>query len=80
MKKQCGFTLVELLVAILITTVVLAAALGVGAVSMPDRPDPVTLPEHTTIHVTLDQSVTSRQNRSGDHFDATVSEPVVSGR
>ena len=27
--------------------------------------------------MTLDQAVTSRQNRPGDHFDATVSEPVV---
>jgi hypothetical protein len=35
------------------------------------------LPEHTTIHVTLDQALATNQSRPGDHFDATVSEPVV---
>jgi hypothetical protein len=35
------------------------------------------LPEHTAIHVTLDQALTTNQSRPGDHFDATVSEPVV---
>jgi hypothetical protein len=37
----------------------------------------MTVPELTAIHVTLDQAVASNQNRPGDHFDATVSEPVV---
>jgi hypothetical protein len=37
----------------------------------------VTLPDHTPIHVTLDQAVASDQSRPGDHFVATVSEPVV---
>jgi hypothetical protein len=57
--------------------VVLAVALGVGAATLPDRPDPVTVPERTPIHVTLDQSVTSNQNHAGDHFAATVSQAVV---
>jgi hypothetical protein len=55
----------------------LALALVVSAVTVANRPDPVTVPELTPIHVTLDQAVTSNQNRPGDHFDATVSEPVV---
>jgi hypothetical protein len=55
----------------------LAAVLGVGAASLPDRADSVTVPEHTPIHVTLDQAVTSDHNRAGDHFGATVSEAVV---
>lgn len=57
--------------------VVLAVVLGVGAASVPDRLDSVTVPEHTPIHVTLDQAVTSDHNRAGDHFGATVSEAVV---
>lgn len=57
--------------------VVLAVALGVGAASPADHSDALTLPEHTAIHVTLDQSVSSRQNRPGDTFAATVSHDVV---
>lgn len=55
----------------------LALTLVVSAATVANRPDPVTVPELTPIHVTLDQAVTSNQNRPGDHFDATVSEPVV---
>jgi hypothetical protein len=57
--------------------ILLAAALTLSASAMLDRSDPVTLPEFTAIHVTLDQAVASNQSRPGDHFDATVSEPVV---
>jgi len=57
--------------------ILLAAALTVSAAALRDRPDPVTLPEFTAIHVTLDQAVASNQSRPGDHFDATVAEPVV---
>jgi len=59
------------------TAVVLAIALGVGATTLRERNDPVTVPERTPIHVTLDQTVATDQSRSGDHFEATVSEPVV---
>jgi hypothetical protein len=38
---------------------------------------PVTLPEHTPIRVTLDQSLATDRSRPGDHFAATVSEPVI---
>src|SRR5258706_8075182 len=42
---------------------------------------PVILPEHTAIRVTLDQSLATNRSRPGDHFAATVSEPVlVDGR
>lgn len=58
--------------------VALAVALGVGAAEViGNRSKPVTMPESTAIHVTLDQAIASDQNRPGDHFDATVSEPVV---
>jgi hypothetical protein len=55
----------------------LAGALALPATSRRDKSDPVTLPARTTIHVTLDQALTSNQNRPGDRFSATVSEPVV---
>ena len=54
-----------------------ALALVVSATTLANRPDPVTVPESTPIHVTLDQAVASNQNRPGDHFDATVTEPVI---
>ncbi|HJZ65716.1 MAG TPA: hypothetical protein VKD70_15425 [Candidatus Acidoferrum sp.] len=55
----------------------LAVALVVSAATLANRPDPVTVPESTPIHVTLDQAIASNQNRPGDHFEATVTEPVV---
>lgn len=55
----------------------LAIALVVSAATLANRPDLVTVPESTPIHVTLDQAVASNQNRPGDHFEATVAEPVV---
>jgi hypothetical protein len=55
----------------------LTLALVASAVTVANRPDPVTVPELTPIHVTLDQAVTSNQSRPGDHFEATISEPVV---
>jgi hypothetical protein len=59
------------------SAILLAAALTLSAATLRDRSDPVTLPERTAIHVTLDQALASNQNKPGDHFDATVSEPVV---
>jgi hypothetical protein len=56
---------------LLAAVVALAASIGLN------RSDPVTLPDDTAVHVTLDQSVASDQNRPGDHFEATVSEPIV---
>ncbi|HYL84538.1 MAG TPA: hypothetical protein VE263_09905 [Candidatus Angelobacter sp.] len=57
--------------------VLLAAALTLSAATLRDSSAPVTLPERTEIHVTLDQALATDQSKSGDHFDATVSEPVV---
>jgi len=58
-------------------SVVAAAALTLAAATLPNRSEPVTLPENTAIHVTLDQAVSSNRSNPGDHFEATVSEPVV---
>src|SRR5713101_4177820 len=57
--------------------ILLAAALTVSAATLRDGSDPVMLPEHTAIHVTLDQALATNQSRPGDHFDATVSETVI---
>jgi hypothetical protein len=56
---------------LLATGLALASSIALG------RSDPVTLPDNTAIHVTLNQAVTSDQNRPGDHFEATVSEPII---
>ncbi|HKW33095.1 MAG TPA: hypothetical protein VJN92_08820 [Candidatus Acidoferrum sp.] len=56
-------------------TLLLAVAPAVGAAAMWGT-DPVTVPEHTTIHVTLDQTVATNE-KPGHHFRATVSKPVV---
>ena len=56
---------------------VLVAALAVGAAMRAKRPTPAMLPEETAIHVRLNQTVASDQNRPGDHFTATVSQPIV---
>ncbi len=58
-------------------TVLLAVALGFSATVYAGHPDPITIPERTRIHVTLDQSLASNKNKAGDHFQATVNEPVV---
>src|SRR5713226_10459765 len=57
--------------------ILLTAALTLSGATMRDGSDPVTLPERTAIHVTLDQALASNQSRPGDHFEATVSEPVI---
>src|SRR3989442_6465583 len=56
---------------------VLAAVLTLSAATLRDTSDPVMLPERTAIRVTLDQALATNQSRPGDHFDATVSDPVV---
>jgi hypothetical protein len=58
-------------------SLLLAAALAVAASIGLNHSDPVTLPDHTVIHVTLNQTVASDQNRPGDHFEATISEPII---
>lgn len=57
----------------------LAVALGVTAATLPKRPEAMLVPESTAIHVTLGQALASDQSKPGDHFEATVSEPVIIG-
>ena len=55
----------------------LTAALTLSAGTLRAASDSVTLPERTAIHVRLDQTVATNRSRAGDHFEATVSQPVV---
>ena len=55
--------------------VLLLAALAAGANAMWGS-DAVTVPQHTRLHVVLDQAVTT-STKPGHHFRATVSRPVV---
>jgi hypothetical protein len=57
--------------------VLLATFVGVGAATLSHRHQPVVVPDSTAIHVTLNNAIASDQNRPGDHFEATISEPVV---
>ena len=43
------------------------------------EPKPIQIAAGTEIVVTADQSVSSKVNNSGDHFDASLAEPVVVG-
>lgn len=58
------------------SAVLLAAALAGSAAMWGHSSDPVTVPEHTRIHVVLDQAV-STSMKPGHHFRTTVSKPVV---
>ena len=60
----------------------LLGAMAIGGIAFAhsrNHADPVTMPVSTSIHVTLDQALASNQSRPGDHFDATVSEPIAIG-
>jgi hypothetical protein len=57
---------------------VLGATLALAAATTRnDRVDTVIVPERTPIHVTLDQALSSNRNTAGDHFAATISQPIV---
>ncbi|MGH9713751.1 MAG: hypothetical protein ACRD5M_10690 [Candidatus Acidiferrales bacterium] len=42
-------------------------------------PHPIVIPAGTVLDVTLDQSVSSKTNNSGDNFDASLAAPVTLG-
>jgi len=60
-------------------SLLLLAGLITATAVFSGRPDPITVPEETVLHVTLDQGLASDQSRPGDHFEATVSQPVAIG-
>jgi hypothetical protein len=55
----------------------LLAGIITATAELADRHDPVTVPDETQIHVTLDQGLSSDQSRAGDRFDATISQPIL---
>src|SRR5260370_17407508 len=55
----------------------LLAGIIAAAAAISSRHDPVTVPEQTAIHFTLDQGLASDQSPPGDHFNATPSHPTV---
>lgn len=59
--------------------VLLVVVLGVASATFTKRAklEAMTVPQDTAIHVTLDQALSSAQSSPGDHFEATVSEPVI---
>jgi hypothetical protein len=61
----------------IVATALIALVAALGATTALRRPDRVTVPQATPIHVTLNNAIASDRNRPGDHFEATVSEPVV---
>ena len=61
----------------IVGALLLAMGVTFAAFRESNRMEAVTVPEMSPIHVTLDSAVASNENRPGDHFEATVSEPVV---
>ncbi len=43
----------------------------------PPAPKPIVIPAGAVLTVTVDQAVSSKTNNTGDHFDASLAEPVV---
>jgi hypothetical protein len=64
------------LVAIVIP-VLLAVAGAYAASNTQASSDLVVVPSSTSIHVTLNSALSSNRSNPGDHFEATVSQPVV---
>ena len=56
---------------------VLIAALALAASTGLNRSDPITVPDQTAIQVRLNHTVASDRSRPGDHFTATVSQPIM---
>lgn len=61
----------------LVVSFLLAVAGAYAASEAPAAADWVVLPPSTSIHVTLNSALSSNRSNPGDHFKATVSQPVV---
>lgn len=48
-----------------------------SAASATPAPAPVVIPEGKTLAVTIDQNISTKDNSSGDHFEASLAEPVT---
>jgi len=65
--------------ALLVAALTVAAATQIRHHIQANRVVPITVPGDTSIHVTLNQAVSSDQSRPGDRFTATVSQPIILG-
>lgn len=61
----------------IIVPVLLAVAGAYAASNTPVSADWVVVPSSTSIHVVLNSALSSNRSNPGDHFEATVSQPVV---
>jgi hypothetical protein len=57
--------------------IALPIAVVLAAYEKPHRPTPVIVPARTALYVTLNQALSSDQNKPGDRFEATTSEGIV---
>jgi hypothetical protein len=55
----------------------LAGSIALAAHKEMNRVVPVAVPQDTALRVSLDRTISSNQSRPGDHFEATVVNPVV---
>jgi hypothetical protein len=61
----------------IVAPTLLAVVMAVAASKVPNRTEQVTVPDSTLIHVALNTAVASDRSQPGDHFEATISEPIV---
>jgi len=54
-----------------------SSAPSAAAAPAPAPAPPVVVPAGTSLTVTVDQTVGTKQNQSGDHFEASLAEPVT---
>src|SRR3989449_9239886 len=59
------------------SSLVLVGALIWGAATYASSPAPMMVPKQTPTHITLNQALPSNRSKPGQHFEATVSEPVM---
>src|SRR3989441_11373374 len=59
------------------SSLALVGALSWGAATYASSPPPMMVPKQTPIHITLNQTLASNRRKPGQHFEATVSEPVM---
>lgn len=69
--------LIQCSLAAIVVPILLAVAGAYAASNSQAQPGWVTVPPSTSIHVTLNSALSSNRSNPGDHFEATVSQPVV---
>src|SRR5262252_9343766 len=62
---------------LLLGLIVLPFAVVLAAYEKSHRPGPVIVPARTALYVTLNQALSSDQNKPGDRFVATISKGIV---